>query len=300
MVRFDPKDIVATFGLRNASVVRNELVCSCPFTPNHKRGDSRPSFGIDLDRGVCHCFACGYSGNLVSMARDLLHMSYLDAQMTFYGDVTPEEITRMIHGERDEKRPMTPLEVDLSKWCPCNHPYWLERGFTEQTIGEWMLGFDPRENRVVVPIYYKSELMGWTKRALDDQTKPKWTNNPELQKSKILFGADRVVGDKVILVEAPLSVIMLSQQGIGNAVASMGAALSDEQAMILRSIANAVLIFYDPDSAGEMGTRKAIDKLSKFLDVYVVQPTRDDPAAQTREENLAAIYETPVIASWAY
>ena len=299
-MRFSATDITSAFGLRNTKVANSELISSCPFPENHRHGDSRPSFGIDLNSGLCHCFSCGYSGNLLTLARDRLGMSFLEAQRTFYGDITPEEITRMVHGDNNEMRPMTPLEIDISNWCPYNHPYWIERGFTEQTIGEWQLGYDRVENRVVVPIYYQGELMGWTKRALDDYTKPKWSNNPELQKSKLLFGVDKVMGDKVILVEAPLSAIMLWQQGIPNAVASMGASLSDEQAKILRSISNQVLVYYDPDEAGRTGTVGAIRKLKDFVDVYVVQPTRDDPAAMTKEENWAAIYETPVIASWAY
>lgn len=300
MVKFDAKELVAAFGLKNASVQGDELTCSCPMTANHKRGDSRPSFGIDLNRGLFNCFACGYSGNIIHLAQDLLGMSYLDAQSKFYGDITPDEITRMVNGEREEKRPMTPLEFDLSRWCPYMHPYWHARGFTEQTVGEWGLGYDREANRVVVPIYWRGELVGWTKRAVDDETKPKWLHSDGFQKGQVLFGLDKAVGDKLILVEAPLSVIMLSQQGIKNAVATFGASISDEQASILRGAANTILVYYDPDEAGKIGTRKVIDKLGKFLDVYAVSPTRDDPAAMSREENLAAIYETPVIAGWAY
>lgn len=299
-VRFNDKDLINAFGLRNASVRGTELVCSCPFTENHKHGDSRPSFGIDLKHGLCHCFSCGYNGNVLSLASDLLGMPRLEAQQKFYGDISVNEITRMIYGESSERKEQTPLELDVSKWCPKDHPYWHERGFVSETIGEWMLGYDEVAMRVVVPIFFGGELVGWTKRAIDDYTKPKWEHSPGFKKSNILFGADRVAGDSLILVEAPLSVIMLWQYGIKNAVATFGADLSDEQALILRKISNRVLVYYDPDPAGVAGARRVISKLSNFQDVYIVQPTRDDPAAMSREENLEAIYKRPAIASWAY
>lgn len=293
-------EIIELFGLQNVSTRGDEITCSCPFAANHARGDKRPSFGISVSKGVYNCFSCGESGNLTMLAERTLGMTRVEAMEAVYRDLTPAEALAMMQSPGYEPSRVTPMEFDISKWSKNKHKYWAKRGFNEETIGKWQLGYDPQENRVVVPIYFKKELVGWTKRALDDVTKPKWSHSNGVPMSKVLFGMDAFSGESAILVEAPLSAIMLDQYGIKGAVASFGASLSDEQAVLLRTNYNNVLIFYDPDEAGARGTEKAIKKLEKFMSVYVVQQTRDDPAAMTKEECLEAISGKPVIASWAW
>jgi DNA primase len=296
----DAREIIELFGLQNVQMRGDEITCSCPFPENHTRGDKRPSFGISVSKGAYNCFSCGESGSLVTLAQKVLGMTRLEAMNAVYHDLTTEEALRMMGGERYVPSRVSPMEFDISKWSRNRHEYWRARGFNEETIGKWQLGYDPSENRVVVPIYFKKQLVGWTKRAVDDVTRPKWSHSPGIPKSQILFGMDNFVGESAILVEAPLSAIMLDQYGIKGAVASFGASLSDEQAVLLRNNYNNVLIFYDPDEAGMKGTARAIAKLEKFMSVYVVQPTRDDPAAMSREECCEAISGKPVIASWAW
>lgn len=296
----DARDIVDAFSLRNATLVRDELIASCPFTENHRRGDARPSFSVNVEKGLYHCLGCGESGNVVQLAQRLLGMTYVEAQRRFYGDLTDDEVARAFHGQDQEgRKPMTAMDMEVSRWCPRQHPYWESRGFTAETVGMWNLGYDESCNRAVVPVVFNGETVGWSKRAVGD-FQPKWVHSPGMQKSRMLFGLDALEGDSAILVEAPLSAIMLWQHGIKNAVASFGANLSDEQAVLLRRNCNNLLVFYDPDDAGRKGTELAIAKLEPFLNVYVVQPTRDDPAAMSREENFEAIHGKPVVPSWAW
>lgn len=293
----DAKGMVDAFSLRNASLNGDELIASCPFTHNHKRGDARPSFSINVSKGVYHCLGCGESGTVVQLAQSLLGMTYLEAHQRFYGDVTEDDVSRMLGREHEEPVERTRMDIEVSQWCPSYHEYWAHRGFTRETVGSWNLGYDRTSNRVVVPVTVDGRTVGWSKRAVGDG-QPKWIHCPGMHKSSILFGLDRMSGDSAILVEAPLSAIMLWQHGIANAVASFGASLSDEQAVLLRRSCNSVLVFYDPDDAGRKGTELAIKKLAKFVSVFVVQPTRDDPAAMSREENMAALGN--IVPSWAW
>ena len=302
-MQLEAKDISDLFGLRNVSVRGDELTCSCPFDENHRRGDSRPSFGISLSKGVFCCLGCGESGTLVTLAMKRLGMTHFEAHKAIYKDMTAEDAIRLMGGHRVEvgdKDGIVPLQSDIDMWARGSRDYWYRRGFNDETIGRWHLGYDRRENRAVVPVYYRKKLVGWSKRAVDDAMKPKWRHSKSMARNRILFGVDNFTGDSCILVEAPLSVIMLDQYGIRNSLASFGASLSDEQAILLRNNYNKILIFYDPDEAGERGTEKAIKKLSPFMEVFVVQPTRDDPAAMSREECYEAIMGKPVIASWAW
>ena len=292
-----PQEIVSLFGFRNASLSRDELTCSCPFTQNHAHGDRNPSFGMNVNTGLWLCRACGEKGNLPQLAERVLGMSRIDALRTFSVDITPDTVDRLMDDGYEAPKPMTPMQMDISRWCSNKHEYWHQRGFVDETIGRWHLGYDPEENRVVVPVYKDGELMGWSKRAVNDVDQPKWRHSPDMEKSRLLFGQDNFTGDTAIVVEAPLSVIMLDQYGVSNAVATFGCKMSDAQARMLRANYNNVLIWYDPDQPGQDGMADAVGKLEDFVDVYVVPPTRDDPAGMTMEEDLAALQSaTPL---WA-
>lgn len=291
------KDISDLFGLKNVSVRNGELICSCPFTENHRRGDARPSFGINLDKGVYHCLGCGESGNLIQLAQRLLGKSYVEANQLLNPDLTVDSALAMMERHYDGVKQLTPMECDVAKWAANKHEYWHYRGLNDQTIGKWQLGYDPAENRVTVPVYFDKMLLGWSKRAVDDKTMPKWKHSPNLPRNQILFGADNFKDESVILVEAPLSAIALDQMGYHNAVASFGCVLSDEQAVLLRSRYNRLLMFYDPDEAGMKGTRAAVKKLSPYMDVYVIGQTRDDPAAITEVEVADAMER--IVPAWA-
>lgn len=298
MVGMSQNEIISTFGLRNATVSRDEILCSCPFSQNHPNGDRHPSFRLNSEKGVYICYACGEKGNIVQLAEKVLGMSPFEARSTFSVDLTDDAIDGLMRAQGVERKTLTPLQMDISGWAANDHPYWHLRGFTDATIGKWKLGYDPVENRVVVPVYFRKELVGWSKRAVDDFTLPKWMHSNDMPKSDILFGMDNFSGDSAVLVEAPLSVVMLDQHGISNAVASFGCKLSDSQARLLRANYNNVLVFYDPDEAGQRGALDAARKLEDFMDVYMAPMTRDDPAAMTLEENLAALEDALPLWAW--
>lgn len=289
MVGMSQNEIISTFGLRNATVSRDEILCSCPFSHNHPNGDRHPSFRLNSEKGVYLCYACGEKGNIVQLAEKVLGMTPFEARSTFSADLTDDAIDGLMKAQGVERKALTPLQADVSGWAGNSHPYWRMRGFNDATIGKWGLGYDPVDDRVVVPVYFKGMLVGWSKRAVDDFTMPKWKHSHDMPKSDILFGMDNFNGDSAVLVEAPLSVIMLDQYGISNAVASFGCKLSDAQARLIRANYNNVLIFYDPDEPGQRGARDAAGKLERFVDVYMAPVTRDDPAAMTLEEDVAAI-----------
>ena len=48
------------------SVKHNSIMGHCPF-----HTDKHPSFSVDLDRALCHCFSCGYNGKLRGLFREI-------------------------------------------------------------------------------------------------------------------------------------------------------------------------------------------------------------------------------------
>ncbi len=128
-------------------------------------------------------------------------------------------------------------------------------------------------NRLVFPIHnqYKNTV-GFSARAIiDDSNIPKYINSNEniiYTKGDILYNYHRAYEtakkeNKVYLVEGVMDAIAYYQGDVLNVVASLGTALTNKQAELLKSMANHVVISYDGDSAGQMATVKAINTLIK-------------------------------------
>lgn len=130
--------------------------------------------------------------------------------------------------------------------------------------------YDRFRNRLIFPILdTKSRVVGFGGRSLDD-TMPKYLNSKEtivFNKGNHLYGlnllnkySDR---KRIILVEGYMDVIALYSKGINYSVASLGTALTDRQAKLVKRYGEEVFICYDSDTAGIKATLKAIETLIK-------------------------------------
>ncbi len=127
--------------------------------------------------------------------------------------------------------------------------------------------FDRFRGRVIFPIWdAKSRVIGFGGRLIVNQDNmPKYLNSPETDifiKGTNLYGLNKAresIREKrhVIIVEGYMDVITLSIFGINNAVATLGTALTPEQAKLLKRYSDSIYIAYDSDSAGQNAAIKA-------------------------------------------
>ena len=146
--------------------------------------------------------------------------------------------------------------------------------------------FDRFRNRVMFPIFnYNGKVIGFGGRVLDDSL-PKYLNSPEtlvFNKRMNLYGLNiskkGIKDDTLILVEGYMDLISLHQHGITNVVASLGTALTINQARLLKRYADKVVISYDADVAGQMATLRGLEILrTAGFDVRVLSiPQGKDP-----------------------
>ena len=132
--------------------------------------------------------------------------------------------------------------------------------------------YDKYRNRIIFPIInHFGNVIGFGGRAIGDEM-PKYLNSPEsdiFKKRYNLYGLNiykKQKGTDIILVEGYMDVIALNNYGIDYAVASLGTALTLEQAKLIKRYSENVYICYDRDSAGINATEKAIEI---FLEVDV-------------------------------
>ncbi len=131
--------------------------------------------------------------------------------------------------------------------------------------------YDRFRDRVVFPIKdLRGRTLGFGARCLDG-SEPKYINSPETEvysKGRVLFAlnlardAARTEG-VLVVVEGYMDAISAHQAGVQNVVASLGTALTSEQARQLVQICPSVVMAYDSDAAGQAATQRGLDTLSR-------------------------------------
>lgn len=128
--------------------------------------------------------------------------------------------------------------------------------------------FDAFRNRVMFPIIdVRGAVVGFGGRVLGDG-KPKYLNSPDtpaFKKSRCLFALNFAKKNPgtLILCEGYMDVIAMHQAGFTNAVATLGTALTQEQARLIARYAGEVVLSYDSDEPGQKATRRAIRLLDE-------------------------------------
>ncbi len=145
--------------------------------------------------------------------------------------------------------------------------------------------YDLFRHRLMFPIFdAMGRIIAFGGRVLDD-SQPKYINSPETPlytKGRHLFAlnvAKSSKKDQMVIVEGYMDAIALHQAGVDNAVASLGTALTENQAQLLRKYTEQVVIAYDADAAGQAATLRSLETLTRHgLKVTVLQvPDAKDP-----------------------
>ena len=192
----------------------------------------------------------------------------------------------------------------------------MKQGFTQEELlqGGLMLTRDNRtydmfRNRIMFPIIDAyGNVLGFGGRAMGDGM-PKYLNTsdtPAFNKRFTVFAANFLRKAKgltrVILVEGYMDVVTLAQYGIEGAAATLGTALTPEQAKFLKRYAPTVHIAYDGDQAGRKAILRGLDVLeaervpAKVLDF----PDGMDPDEFIRQQGLEAFEQLKPISGVLY
>ena len=147
---------------------------------------------------------------------------------------------------------------------------------------------DRFRGRVMFPIIdLRGNVIAFGGRIMTDE-KPKYlkylnsSDTPVFKKSENLFSLNNAKNSgsrALLLCEGYMDVISVNQAGFQNAVASLGTALTSEQASLMKRYADEIIICYDADEAGQKATARAIPLLREAgLNIRVLSiPNGKDP-----------------------
>ncbi|MGF6151125.1 DNA primase [Pseudomonas fluorescens] len=161
--------------------------------------------------------------------------------------------------------------------------------------------YDRFRDRVMFPIRdSRGRIIAFGGRVLGDD-KPKYLNSPEtavFHKGQELYGLYEARKnnrnlDEIIVVEGYMDVIALAQQGLRNAVATLGTATSEEHLKRLFRVVPNVLFCFDGDQAGRNAAWRALEStLSSLQDGrrarFLFLPEGEDPDTLIRSEGTDA------------
>jgi len=326
----------------------------CPF-----HNERTPSFTVDRDKGLYHCFGCGAGGDVIHFLRQIDRLDFpeaVEALASRFGVAIPRRVSR---GPRDEQREKllaavaaaqkfyvaelakkgnpavayldsrdVPESVAKALGVGYAPPGWenLAKGlggsWPESVLVEAGLlqpraegrgAYDRFRNRLLFTIRdERGRPVGFSGRALSPEDEPKYLNSPEspiFLKKRLLYALTDARDairrtERAVLAEGCFDHLALYLSGVEETVASMGTALTPEQAAKLKRLAPRVVVCYDGDPAGRNAARSALTHLlAQGLEVAVARlPAGEDPDDVRRKEGPAAlaarIAEAPGYLSW--
>ncbi|GEL78306.1 DNA primase [Tenuibacillus multivorans] len=199
----------------------------CPF-----HGEDTPSFSVSPEKQIFHCFGCGKGGNVASFMMEIEQISFTEALKKLAdksGDQLPQE---WLSQNQDRQYSSDQHDVlQAYEWSTklfhhvLKHTkdgkdalnYLKNRGFSEEAIEHFQLGFSPRKDqflakflqgkgfkpeklqeyglinsrdgntffdrfqgRVIFPIHnHQGKVVGYGGRSMVDDEQPKYLNSPE-------------------------------------------------------------------------------------------------------------------------
>lgn len=282
----------------------------CPF-----HAEKTPSFTVNEERGLYHCFGCGEGGTVFTFLMKVEGLDFRGAveQLAQRAGVRlPEEDAGAGPGRDERSRLFRLNEAAQRRWVDSlraaegaeARAYLERRGIGAEVVERYGLGFCPANGssflralggrrqavdaalaigllgrrddgrvyerqwgRITFPIRDGTgRIVGFGGRALGDR-QPKYLNSPEsplFHKGSVLYGLYEAraairEADTIVMVEGYMDAIALAQAGIGNVVANLGTALTEEQLRLARRFAAQVVVFFDGDRAGQAAAVRAFE-----------------------------------------
>ncbi|SHI37104.1 DNA primase [Clostridium cavendishii DSM 21758] len=284
------KQIYKCFGCGEAGNVITFVMKTknLPFIDSAKYLADRANIPLELD---------GNKKNPISKKREIFYNLNVEVARFFFANLYKNKVAKeyfLRRGITEGTLKKFGLGYSLDNWHGLLN-YLRKKGYRDDIIQEAGLAiksekgsiYDRFRNRVMFPVFdLRGKVIGFGGRVLDD-SKPKYLNSPEtlvFQKGTNLYGLNFAIKSNIqdrclVVVEGYMDCISLHQYGITNVVASLGTALTINQARLIKRYADRVVISYDADLAGQIATLRGLEILTNAgLEVRVLTvPQGKDP-----------------------
>lgn len=309
------RELLADLGVTKIIKSRDELKHQCVM-PWHD--DRDPSASLNFEKMVYGCWSCGSSGGFLWL---------LSTALSTTGDGAREWIdTKSGLGPGDEfnlslllsmfdaiaantgqpaSDPIPKISIKaIEPWVPYIHPILttgvpevgLEgRGIPEQNLKDMSVGYaeaypvgdEQVSERIVIPHFWKGDLVGWQSRRVWDDGTPKYLSTVGMPKDTTIYDHDPSRRTAVV-VESPMSV--LKHRHHLPMCATFGASVTESQIAILADYQR-VILWMDNDKAGWTSTTAMAPLMEAYTQVDVVESPWAADAADMDDETAAGLVD---------
>lgn len=289
----------------------------CPF-----HNEKTPSLMISPEKQIFKCFGCNEGGDIFSFIMKMENLEFREAlemlaqkarvKLKKFEARNPKFETNGYQNSNiqyqntvDRKSRLfriNSIVAHVYHKILTSHPsgkialkYLHQRGITDNTIKDFLIGFSPSSRaiksyllkksfteqeiqnaggpdrfyrRIIFPITdVMGNVLGFTGRSIEPEQEPKYLNTPEttiFHKGRILYNLNRARGEiklkkTTVVVEGQMDVISSYQAGVKNVVATSGTALTEEHLRILYRYTPNITFSFDFDNAGLATAKKAYE-----------------------------------------
>lgn len=250
-----------------------------------------PSLTVYDDTQSFYCFGCKAGGGVLDFVKDYYNYDFNEA-LEFLAEkagIQLNHIDPSIYRKKKAKIQQNQQQLDMSKQRMVKtentgKQYLAQRGFSPEIITEFQLGYNDKNNSIVIPIHDgMGKTVGFSNRFLDEGVEPKYKNsrNDEVfNKGELLYNlhnARKQLEEALYVVEGYFDVMSLSQSGFKAAVGVMKDVLTEQQAKIIAKLCKGrqhksgktIVLIPDNDATGV----KSVEKNKKLL--IEEEPTLD-------------------------
>lgn len=253
MSRLDLAGVLMELGVEVTSESDQRVFGLCPGHEEFKgRKDSKPSWSIDKELLVHHCWSCPYRGTLRQLIAD--QKGDTDEVSEWLADYTRRRAIRLLRNpapvseaQKPAAKPLGALQRRFKAFE--DPPGWaLEaRGLERFAVAHYDLKWDPEVEHWIIPIHNENgELVGFQRKA-DGYFK----NVPKkVPRNECVFGLGQLTGSWGVLVESPLDVVRMYSEGVEGGVATYGAFASLYQLALVLDRVDDLVLALDNDETG--------------------------------------------------
>jgi len=302
-------ELLEEFGAQNISEHGDEILHSCclPFG-HHRNGDQNPSANLNWRKLTYHCHGCGEGGGIAWFITVCRGGDYAATKSWLTGQTTVgthESLQRLLaYMDSLYATPETASNVGIPSYDPSIleawqfiHPYLTEgRNIPIPNIIRLSIGYDPQQDRIILPHFWEDQLVGWQTRQINADGGPKYKNSPDFPKNETLYHAPDVKSNPVV-VESVLSVASKLHL-CPTMTATFGASVTERQCHLLARYPQ-VTLWFDNDAAGWKATEEVGSFLIRYTNVLVVESEWDaDPADMDDEVFLTTVANVVPFSLW--
>lgn len=311
----EPMVVLKHYQFNCISEGENEIRACCKI----HNGNNPTAFVWNKENNLWFCYTgdCG-GGDVFTLIQKLENIDFLTAAKKLAEillvDITnvslsinPNKLKRENFKWIEQQKKSLKNKTEIKEYELPYTKYYKEHGtfnrFLKETLEHFSSKFCnlyPLEstivyNKLVIPIYNNTTLVGVALRSTANNVFPKWLFQPrELQVGRILYNLNAAKHyireqNEVIIVEGIFDVWAFYEIGILNVVAIFGSKIKQEQYATLLKLNTTVTLCFDNDSAGLKGTDNAIKVLKNKTELKTIDLPKDkDPADCSKEELLNA------------